>query len=171
MKPEEITKLIEPLPADDYDSAQKTCRQLLGGGAATLSQLVRMVGDDFGDPKGVKPKYALHGLAHYASRPGNDGDRKLLAETLAREVEGEHADELKAFVVRQLQLCGRADDVPALAKLPASDRLCDPAAQALAAIGGNEALKALKESLKSAQGERKTAISQAIETIESSSGE
>lgn len=45
MKPAEITKLIEPLPSDDYDAAHEICGQLLGGGAATLSQLVRMAGD------------------------------------------------------------------------------------------------------------------------------
>lgn len=169
MTPAEITKLIEPLPSDDYESAGKTCGQLLGGGAATVSQLVRMAGDDFGDAEGVKPKYALHALAHHASRPDNGGDRRLLAEALAAELAADHSDELKAFVVRQLQLCGQAEEAPALAKLLTSDRLCDPATQALAAIGGSEAIQALKESQRSAQGDRKVAITQAIEMIQNSS--
>jgi len=170
MKPEEISKLIEPLPADDYESAREICRQLLGGGAATIRQLVAMVGDEFGDRDGVQPKYALHALAHYASRPNDGGDRKRLAAALAEELAADHSDELKAFLVRQLQLCGRPEDVPALAALLEDDRLCDPATQALAAIGGGGALKALQKSEKNAQGRRATAIRQAIAMIERNSG-
>ena len=58
------------------------CEKLLASGTATITQLVEMVGDEFGDPDGVKPKYALHGLVNYASRPGADQQRNLLAETL-----------------------------------------------------------------------------------------
>lgn len=171
MKREEIVTLIKPLPADDYESAQQVCKQLLQGKAAAIGELVSMVGDEFGDAQGVQPKYALHGLAHYASRPGGNGDRKLLAETLAKELAAEHSSELKAFVVRQLQLCGRAEEVPSLAKLLSDDRLCGPATQALAAIGGSAALKALQDAMKSAQGDREVAIRQAIATMNSASGE
>lgn len=92
-----------------------------------------------------------------------------MAAALAGELEAGHSDELKAFVVRQLQLCGQAEEVPALAKLLTSDRLCDPVTQALAVIGGSEALQVLKESQKSAQGDRKAAISQAIAMIQNRS--
>lgn len=135
-RPKELAQILEKLPAEDYQTAQRVCEQLLSGGPGTIRQLVGMVGDEFGDPDGVKPKYALHGLASYVSRPGAQRQRKLLAETLAGQLSADHSDELKAFIVRQLQLCGRTQEVPALAKLLSSDRLCNPAAQALAAIGG-----------------------------------
>lgn len=139
---EEMAKILEKLPADDYDTAQQLCEKLLAGGPATIVELVNLVGDAFGDPKGAKPKYALHGLVMHAARPGADNQRKMLAETLARELDAEHSDELKAFLCRQLQLCGRAEEARALAKLLDDDRLGEPARQAMAAIRGEVASSA-----------------------------
>ncbi len=165
MSSKELLEVLEKLPADDYETAQSLCEKLLAGGAETIEQLVEMVGERFGVPDGAKPKYALHGLVHHACRPGNDGGRKLLAETLAKQLSAEHSDELKAFIVRQLQLCGRADEVPALAKLLDGDRLCNPATQALVAIGGDAALKALRDAQPKAEGSRKVAVDQAVEIL------
>ena len=158
----EILEIIKDLPADSYEEGQEVCEKLLAGGPATIELLVAMVGQEFGDPDGVQPKYALRGMVHHASRPGADEQRKMLAKTLAGQLDADHSDELKAFVVRQLQLCGSADEVPALAKLLSSDRLCDPAAQALSAIGGSQVEKALNSALSGATGSRKVTIEQAI---------
>ncbi|HUU92115.1 MAG TPA: hypothetical protein VM238_13010 [Phycisphaerae bacterium] len=160
-----VADVLDQLPADDYETAGKLCTALLDGGPVVVTELVNLVGDEFGDPGGVKPKYALHGLVHYASRPGVEKARAMLAETLAAELAAEHSDELKAFIVRQLQLCGRTQEIAALAKLLASDRLCNPATQALVAIGGPSALKALRDALPTAEGPRQVAISQAVELL------
>jgi hypothetical protein len=90
----------------------------------------------------------------------------MITEALAGELDGDHSGELKAFIVRQLQLCGRPDEVPALARLLPSDRLCAPAAQALIAIGGDGALAALREALPKAEGKRELAIHQAVGILE-----
>ena len=160
-----VADVLDQLPADDYETAGKACTALLDGGPAVVKELVGLVGDEFGDPNGVKPKYALHGLAHYASRPGAEKSRAMLAETLAAELTAKHSDELKAFIVRQLQLCGRTEEIPALAGLLTSDGLCNPATQALVAIGGPAAVKALRDALPKAEGPRRVAISQAIELL------
>lgn len=160
-----LAEILEKLPADDYQTAGQLCERLLAGGPATIEQLVRMVGDVFGHPKGVKPKYALHGLASYASRPGAERQRRRLAEALAAQLSADHSDELKAFIVRQLQLCGRPEEVPALAGLLSSRRLCNPATQALVGIGGDAARMALRDALPMSGGSRRGAISQALETL------
>lgn len=139
---EEMAKLLEKLPADDYETGQQVCEKLLAGGAATIVELIDLVGDEFGDPKGAKPKYALHGLVMHAGRPGADRQRKMLAETLARQLETDRSDELKAFLCRQLQLCGGADEARTLSKLLDDDRLGEPARQARAAILGKVASNA-----------------------------
>jgi hypothetical protein len=141
------------------------CERLLAGGTVTIKQLVGMVGREFGDPKGVKPKYAVHALVVYAARPGADNQRKMMAETLAGELHSDHSDELKAFLCRQLQWCGRPEEVPALARLLASDRLCEPATQALLAIGGDAARNAIGEALSTAEGARKRTLEQATRTM------
>jgi hypothetical protein len=157
--------ILDKFPAQSYDDAERLCSELVSGGPETIRQLVAMVGDDFGDADGVQPKYALHGLAAYASRPGADKERKMVAGALARELNGAHSDELKAFLCRQLQVCGCVDEIPALSKLLASDRLCEPAAQALQAIGCEASLNALQAALSDAQGGRQTTIRQAVDML------
>ena len=160
-----LAALFKKIPAQSAEQAQEIGEALVAGGADTVRQLVALVGDEFGQSAGVKPKEALHGLVLYASRPGAEKQREVVAQTLAEQLEGKHSDELKAFVARQLQLCGRKDDVPALAGLLASDRLCEPATQALLAVGGAAARDALKAALPQATGGRKTTISQAVALI------
>lgn len=163
--PAELAALLKKLPAQSYEQAGEIGETLAAGGADTVRTLVVLVGDEFGDPDGAKPKEALHGLVIYASRPGADAQRKVVAETLAEELSAEHSDELKAFLIRQLQLCGREQEVPEIARLLASDRLCEPATQALLAIGGKSAGQALQTALKNASGPRKATLSQAVDSL------
>jgi hypothetical protein len=160
-------EILNRFPAQSYEEAEQLGKELVSGGPSTVRQLVEMVGDEFGDPEGVKPKYALHGLAIYAARPGAEEERKTVAGTLAEELNGERSDELKAFLCRQLQLCGRGEEIPALAKLLSSDRLCEPAAQALVAIRGDGALAALQAALPGAKGKRRATIRQAVDILTS----
>ena len=159
---EKLTAAFKKLPAKSIQAAQEVCKELLASGADVVKELVALVGSEFGDRAGVKPKFALHGLVAYASRPGADDERKMVAETLAAELSAGHSAELRAFIVRQLQWCGRAEEVPALAKLLAEERLCEPATQALLAIGGKEATSALREALTGAKGKRRVTIVKAL---------
>jgi hypothetical protein len=158
-------EILDKFPAQSYDEAERLCSELISGGPDTVSQLVEMVGDEFGDADGIRPKYALHGLAAYASRPGAEEDRKMVAGTLAKELDGKHSDELKAFICRQLQICGCVPEVPALAKLLTSDRLCEPAVQALQAIGCEASLDALQAALPDAREGRQATIRQAVDIM------
>jgi hypothetical protein len=157
-----LNELLEQLPTDDYEKATGILEEILKDGPKAVAQLVEAVGEEFGNPEGVKPKYAVHGLVHYCSRPGADNQRQKVAQTLARLLDSDHSDELKAFICRQLQLCGRAQEVGALAKLLGNDRLCEPAAQALAAIGGERAVDALRGALSRASGKRRATIINAL---------
>ena len=159
------TEIFEKIPAESYQAAQQIGKKLVAGGSAAVVELVGLVGDEFGDPKGVKPKYALHALVIYASRPGAENERKMVAQALAGQLAADHSDELKAFIVRQLQLCGQPEEVPALAGLLGDDRLCEPATQALLAIGGEGALGALRAAMPNAKGKRQVTLGQAVKVL------
>lgn len=163
--PVELKAIFEQLPAQNYEEASAIGQKLVSGGADTVRTLVLLVGDEFGDSEGAMPKQALHGLVMHASRPGADAERTVVAETLATELSAEHSDELKAFITRQLQLCGREQDVPAIAELLDSDRLCEPATQALLAIGGDASQRAINSALPKASEPRKATLSQAVELL------
>ena len=156
--PAQLAVLIDKLPAKDPPTAIAILEQILSRGSDALRQVIVAVGDAFGDPQGVKPKYAVHGLVHHASRPGAEDQRKLVAGALAAELARDHAAELQAFICRQLQCCGRDAEVPALARLLSSDRLCEPAAQALCGIGSSAAVAALRQALPEATGSRRITL-------------
>jgi hypothetical protein len=154
--------LLEQLPAKDPSTALPVMRQLVKGGPATVAELVNGVGERFGNPDGVKPTYALHGLVHYASRPDADAERKMVAETLAEQLAAKKSTDLKAFLCQQLQLCGGTAEVPALAGVLEDDTLCEPATQALTGIGGEAAAAALRAALPAARGKRRVTLVNAL---------
>lgn len=52
-----------------------------------------------------------------------------------------------------------------LAKFLSDDKLCEPATQAMLAIGSEAALAAFREALPKAEGKRKVTINQAVELL------
>jgi len=157
-----LAAVLEKIPSGKGDDAFEIGKALAAGGPAMVRELVGLVGEEFGDPAGVKAKYALHGLVAYVARPGGDRERKMVAETLAAQLQGGHSAELKAFVVRQLQLCAGPDQVGVLGKLLGDERLCEPATQALLAMGDDESAAALREALVKVKGKRRVTILQAL---------
>ncbi len=162
---DQLGDVFAKLPTQDPKVAEDIFSGLAGGGPEVVRQLLDLVGDEFGEESGAKPKYALHGLAIFVSRPGAGGERHKVAQTLAGELDSGRSDEAKALILRQLQLCGRPEEVPAIAKRLSSERLCEPAAQALVAIGGAGPLSALRAALSTAAGARKATIEQAVELL------
>jgi HEAT repeat protein len=159
---EPLDTLLDELPAPDPASAEPIIKALIQGGPATVTQLIDHVGDQFGNAAGVKATYALHGIAHYASRRGADAERKMVAETVAKALEARRSVDLKSFLCQQLQLCGGADQVPALAGLLTDEALCEPATQALVAIGGADAAAALRAALPRVQGRSRVTLIHAL---------
>ncbi|MCH5373999.1 MAG: hypothetical protein JJ992_08485 [Planctomycetes bacterium] len=160
-----IPNVLEKLPAQSYEEGQRLASELISGGPDAVKKLVGMVGDRFGDADSAKPKMALHGMVLHATRPGAIRERKMVAAALAAELCAEHSDELKAFICRQLQFCAHCDEVPALATLLNSDRLCEPAVQVLLAINSEAALNALQQALPDAKGARQVTLRQAADII------
>ena len=160
-----IREILEKLPAQSYEEGQRLAGELIAGGPATMKELIEEIGDEFGDPDGAKPKMALHAMVLHATRPGAKSERQMVAAALAAELDGEHSDELKAFLCRQLQFCAHCDEVPALAGLLTSDRLCEPATQVLLAIKSEAALNAIQKALPEAEGKRRVTLQQAADIL------
>ena len=158
----ELSAILEDIPAMDIDTAAKVGRKLIAGGGAMIAELIALVGQEFGDPAGAMPKYAMHGAALHAGRPGDDQGRKMVAEALAGQLAKKHSADLKAFIIRQLQFCGRTDEVPVLAKFLGDAWLCEPAVQAMLAIGGDAAAAALRSALVEAKGKHRVTILNAV---------
>jgi len=159
---DKVAAAFAKFPAPTAQAAGPVCKDLLAGGKAVIDELIALVGENFGDADGVKAKYALHAVTLYAGRPGATGDCKTVASALAAHLGANHSEDIKAFLCRQLQFCGRTDDVPALAPLLDHEQLCDPAAQALCAIGGTKATRAMANALSGAKGKRRVTLIAAL---------
>jgi len=132
----DLAELIGKLPADTPTEAEAVYNAVLSGGAEGVASLANMViepgkGDD------AKARYALQGLAVYVCRPDAEAERKLVAGVLAGLLDGDSPASVKAFWIRRLQVCGQAEAVGPLANALRDEALCEPAAQALLAIGAD----------------------------------
>lgn len=153
----EALAAINKLPANDPAVADAVCAELIAGGEERLVQLIGFVGE-FGEDNGVRPRLALHALAHYCSRDGAEDERTLLARTLAAQLHADHPASARAFLARQLQLAGTPAEVPALEKWLADVRVGLPAIAALIAIGDETATAALRNALSASSGRHRVGI-------------
>jgi HEAT repeat protein len=87
-----------------------------------------------GEGDDVKAHYALHCLA-LAVCSMNERQRRAFSETLASQIGGDRPKGVQKYLIRELQVCGRREVVEALGKVLADEELCEPAAQALVALG------------------------------------
>jgi len=142
-KPETLGEELAKLEAGDL---AKLCDMLVEPGT----------GDD------TKPRMALHALTWYLGSSGTAAQRDKYVDALCGALEADKPREVKAFVVRQLQLVGNERAVPTLAKFLQDDEHYADAAQALLAIGGAEVAKAFRQTLAHAQGKRRIAIIDAL---------
>ncbi len=164
---ESLQALIDQMPAPtergilnkiDRDVVNKALDELTSGGADAVRGLVELLLEP-GKGEDGKARYAIHALAVRAGGLGDD-DRKRLAVSLAASLAGDRAKAVKEFVVRELQVCGGAEVATALGKLLADEELCEPAAQALAAIGGGAAAAELRRAVGESKGKQRLTLVQ-----------
>ena len=153
---------LKDIESNDAAVRRRAFEGILGLGIeAAAARLVRLLvepggGDDVG------ARFALHGLAVHATRPGAEAERAAYAEALAAALDGDLHVAAKRFIIGELQLSGRDEAVPALAKLLASDDLAEGARMALLANPSQKAVEALREALPKAKGRLRVGILHAL---------
>jgi len=142
-----FAKLIDSLPdpdergllsSIDKQAVDNVTVQIHEGGRRSLVALVDMLvepgaGDD------VKARYVLHCLTVHVCKLDNDKTRRAFASTLASQLGGDRPKAVAKFIIEQLQVAGGKEVVSALGKMLLDEELCEPAAQALTAIGDGAA--------------------------------
>ena len=99
----------------DKAATDAALAELVKGGRDAVVGLVEMLvpAEKGGD---VQVRHALHALAVHAATLKDD-QRRVISESLAATLTGERPAEVKGFVLRQLQVVGGKEVVPALGKL------------------------------------------------------
>jgi HEAT repeat protein len=154
----DVPALLKRLPAADRASADEVSKALVKGGAPVVQKLLSLLDG----PDDARARAALHGLSLYTARPGAAAERKAHSEALASHLSGKAAAPVKVFVLEQLRFAGGPEAVPAVGALLTDEGLCEPAAQALTAIGGDKAAEALRTALPRVSARRRATVVQAL---------
>jgi len=157
----DVAEIVAKLPADNAAAGQPMLAQIAKLGPGGVKQLCGLITppSDVGD---AKARYALHGLVLHTKRRGAEAERAMVEGVLLAAIAGASDEEVKAFFIRQVQLIGSARSVAPLGSLLASDRLCEPAAQALLRIRTGGVAAQFRRALPAAKGKRLMTIVQAL---------
>ena len=139
-----VADVLTQLPADRsglYDQLMLELIETETDGVIQLVSMLNMPGK--GDNSAIE--YALNGMALFSSNDENLKSKMEQAVIAAFDATNEH--ETKAFLIRLLTITGSDASINKLAGYLSDDRLCSPAANAMAAIGGMTAGKTLQMEL------------------------
>ncbi len=156
-----VAGLLAKLPAQTAADMEAVMADLVKlGPPAVLEISARLLPPGTGD--NAPAEFALNGLAQFVARPGAEKERNMVAEALVQALQAAGDKDVKAFLVRQLQIAGREEAVAPLGALLADETLCEPAAQALLAIRTPEVPVAFAGALKTAQGKNQHTLVKAL---------
>jgi hypothetical protein len=172
---DELRKLVDQMPDPDgrnmycenidKQKIDKAVAEIAKGGAASVAGLIEMLGEP-GSAEDVKPHYALHCVINHALVAKNEDLRKAFCEAVAAQVTNERLSEYhRAYLCQELQWAGRDEACPALGKVLLNDDLTEPAAMALAAIGGERAASALRAAAGTAAGKCRLSVLHALAAL------
>jgi len=167
-----LAELIDRLPDPDErgllsnidkETVDSITAEIDQGGRRRLVALINMIGEP-GKADDAKPRYALHCLAVRVCKLDDDGPRRAFAGTLASQLGGDRPKAVQKYLIQQLQVAGGQEVVPALGKMLHDEQLCEPAAQALVAIGDGAA-EQLREALPKVKGRSRLTVVQNLGVV------
>ena len=134
-----------PLPAKrgilsdvNKEKTDKAIEEAMKDPEAVASQIVKRLLDPGVEGNDIQARHLLHTMAvriPHHSRKEKNNKRAKFSLVLAEALSGDHPDRVKAFVIRQLQICGGEEVVPLIGAFLIVEGIADDAAQALIAIG------------------------------------
>jgi len=146
-----IADVVAQMPAEQQEAYNKLIGDLSTTGEEGVLALTAMLNPP-GTGSNAKVEYALRGLSYYVMVKGEESVRSAVAQGYLKALDRATDREVKATIIRELQIVGQDESVPALAALLGNDELSGPAARALVNINTPAAQKALTDALSSRQG-------------------
>jgi len=153
--------LIENAPAANAAEREWLYGELAAKGPAVIQQLTDMllapgIGDD------TSTRYALNGLTKYVSQPGAEQERIMYEKTLLKTLQKEHPEEVKVFLMEQLEIIGTDASIPVLHQFIGAGRLHESVVHALRAIDTPKTHAVLLQALANTEGAQRIAVIKAL---------
>ena len=150
-----VADVLSQIPIDKQDEYNKIFEDLSLTGEEGVLSLVKMMKAP-GKGSNANIEYALSGLSHFVTTPGKEHERINVTQAYVKALNLTDEREIKAFLLRQLQIVGQDECIETIAEYINDDELCEPATAALSAIGSPNAGKALISALKMRRGTEAT---------------
>lgn len=160
-----IADLLAQMPAEDAAQLQRNAEEIAAMGVEGIVQMAGMLTPP-GKDDDSRVEYALGGFSFSATEKGNDEWRQLAEKAYCLSLEKAADKDVKAFLIRQLQIVGKEGSIAALQPYLDDERLCDPAARALVQIGTPDAGQALLAALEGSQGTCRLSLVEALGDIQ-----
>ncbi|MDR1584418.1 MAG: DUF1080 domain-containing protein [Prevotellaceae bacterium] len=152
-----IADIVMLLPADNTAKFNSLMNDLY-----SLGNVINDLAPRLADPGGndAQIRYAISGLAMFASK--NAEQKAAIEKSLITAIPNAKSNEIRDFLLIQLQYVAGNASVETAAKYLSNDRLCDAATRVLVRINSEEANKALLNALKPANALQQISIIQAL---------
>ncbi len=131
-----IAGLIENLPTETKIERDRVFGALAGKGEAGVKALAdRLTADEIGGD--AQARYALHGLALHAGRPGAETERAAFARSVVAQVGSKRPPSVNRFLLRQLVHVGGPETAEALGGFLLDGELGESACLSLVRVGAD----------------------------------
>lgn len=165
-----VADVLTEMPAINLEILDKQMGELVSLGEKGILKFAAMLtppkkGGD------VKVRYALGNLSKFVTTGKADANRMMVSKAYLKALEKQGDDEIKVFLIKQLQLVGKNEAVDALRHYLSHDRLCGVATMALTTIGTKEAGEALSSSLSGLKGENQVNVIKGLGALKVASAE
>jgi hypothetical protein len=147
----------------DKDKIEKAIAEIHKGGRDNIIGIIDMLTPP-GEGNDVKAHYALHCLAVHVCKLDDGRGRSEFAQTVASQLGRDRPKAVQRYLIQQLQVAGGKEVTEALGGLLTDDQLCEPAAQALVAIGDGAA-EQLRKTLRKVRGKCRLTIIQNLGVV------
>ncbi|MFB9844222.1 DUF1080 domain-containing protein [Mucilaginibacter ginsenosidivorans] len=159
-----ITAILDKEPANKATELNANAVATAALGESGITAMLNML-----QPNGTADNThiydAISGFSYYVTQNGKEAWRALAVKAYSKALPHQSDDYNRAFIISQLQIVGKDDAVATLKKYLNDDHLCDPAARALVKVNSVSAKAALLSALKTAQGDCKISLVEALGDI------
>jgi HEAT repeat protein len=141
-----VADIWAQMPSQQSSQYNTMMKDLASAGEEGVLLLIKMI-DTTGENSNAQVEYALSGLSHYVSTEDQTTNRMVVSNAYIKALDMVSDREVKAFIIRQLQIVGKDEAVAKLSTYLDDERLSGPASRALVSIGTDSSAKTLLNGL------------------------
>ena len=144
-----VADLLAQMPVKNLDHLDNAMHEFYQMGSEGFQKLARQLtpagtGDD------TAVRFVLNSFSRYASQFGKENEKAFAENNLLNELKKQQDDEVRTFLMNQLNLVGGEKTIDALSSYLANEPLVEPAAQTMLACGEHLASAKFLEALPNA---------------------